>query len=129
MKSELKNLLAVGMFCLLALLGTGCGQEKAPKLVMVTNAAFPPFEYVEGKKIDGIDPAIIRLIAENLGFELEIQDMNFESLIAAVQSGKADIAAAGITVTEERKNLKLPLFSGETRNFLLPALAIMGGLW
>ena len=109
MKCKLKNLFAAGLFCFLALLGTGCGQEKAPKLVMVTNAAFPPFEYVEGKKIDGIDPAIIRLIAENLGFELEIQDMNFESLIAAVQSGKADIAAAGITVTEERK--KQVLFS------------------
>ena len=81
----------------------GCGREQSPKLVMVTNAAFPPFEYVDGKHIDGIDPAIVREIAENLGYQLEIQDMSFESLIAAVQSGKADIAAAGITVTEERK--------------------------
>ena len=70
---------------------------------MVTNAAFPPYEYVENHKIDGIDPAIIREIAKKLDYELEIQDMNFESIIAAVQSGKADIAASGITVTEERK--------------------------
>ena len=82
---------------------SGCGRESRPKLVMVTSAAFPPYEYVSGQKIDGIDPAILRNIAEKLGYELEIHDMSFESVIAAVQSGKADIAASGITITEERK--------------------------
>lgn len=81
----------------------GCDREEQPKLVMVTNAAFPPYEYIDGRKIDGIDPAIIRKVAEELGFELEIQDMAFDSVLAAVQTGKADIAASGITVTEERK--------------------------
>ncbi|MBO5991342.1 MAG: transporter substrate-binding domain-containing protein, partial [Lentisphaeria bacterium] len=87
----------------LLLLSCGCGKEKKPRLVMVTNATFPPYEYVSGDTIDGIDPAIVRKIADALGYELEIQDMSFDSVIAAVQSGKADIAASGITVTEERK--------------------------
>ena len=87
----------------LLLLSCGCGKEKKPHLVMVTNATFPPYEYVSGDTIDGIDPAIVRKIADALGYELEIQDMSFDSVIAAVQSGKADIAASGITVTEERK--------------------------
>ena len=81
----------------------GCSGSDKPKLVMVTNAAFRPYEFVSGREIDGIDPAIIREIAGALGRELEIQDMSFDSLIAAVQSGKADIAASGITVTAERK--------------------------
>lgn len=88
---------------LLCLLLCGCGKDDQPKLIMVTNATFPPYEYVERGRIDGIDPAIIRHIADALGYKLEIQDMSFESIIAAVQSGKADVAAAGITVTAERK--------------------------
>lgn len=85
-----------------ALLLTG-GENSKPKLIMVTNAEFPPYEYMFEQKIDGIDPAIIRNIATTLGYELEIQNMNFDSVIAAVQSGKADIAASGLTITEERK--------------------------
>lgn len=81
----------------------GCKEQRKPKLVMVTNAEFPPYEYIEGQKIVGIDPEIIRIIADKLGYELEIQNMNFDSVIAAVQSGKADIAASGLTITEERK--------------------------
>lgn len=93
-------LLFITLFCLIF---CGCEKKSSPKLIMVTNATFPPYEYVENQKIDGIDPEIIKRIAERLGFELEIQDMSFDSIIAAVQSGKADIAASGITVTEERK--------------------------
>ncbi|MBE6363339.1 MAG: transporter substrate-binding domain-containing protein [Lentisphaerae bacterium] len=81
----------------------GCKEQRKPKLVMVTNAEFPPYEYISGQKIVGIDPEIIRIIADKLGYELEIQNMNFDSVIAAVQSGKADIAASGLTITEERK--------------------------
>ncbi len=80
----------------------GC-EDSAKKLVMVTTATFPPYEYVSGDKIDGIDPEIIIRISERLGYSVEIQDMSFDSVLAAVQSGKADIAASGITVTEERK--------------------------
>ena len=79
-----------------------CGGS-SNKLVMSTNAAFPPYEYVEGKEIVGIDAEIAKLIADDLGKELIIEDMAFDSIIAAVQSGKADIAMAGMTVTEDRK--------------------------
>jgi ABC-type amino acid transport substrate-binding protein len=73
------------------------------KLVMVTNAEFPPYEYHENNDIVGIDADIARAIADKMGMELEIQDMAFDSLIPAVQSGKADFTAAGMTVNEDRK--------------------------
>ena len=74
----------------------------ADTLTMVTNASFPPYEFVEGDAIVGIDAEIAAAICEKLGYELEIVDMEFDSLIPAVQSGKADFAMAGMTVTEER---------------------------
>lgn len=73
------------------------------KLVMVTNAEFPPYEYHDNNQIVGIDADIAKAIADKLGMELEIQDMAFDSLIPAVQSGKADFTAAGMTVNEDRK--------------------------
>ena len=72
-------------------------------LVMATNAAFPPYEYVEGGKFVGIDVEIAGLIAEKLGMELKIHDVEFGSIIAGVQSGKFDMGIAGMTVTDERK--------------------------
>ena len=72
------------------------------KIVMVTNAEFPPYEYHENNTLVGIDADIARAIADQMGMELEIQDMAFDSLIPAIQSGKADFAAAGMTVNEER---------------------------
>ncbi len=72
------------------------------KLVMATNAAFEPYEYYKDGKIVGIDADMAQAIADKLGMELEIVDMDFDSIINAVQSGKADIGVAGMTVTEER---------------------------
>ena len=100
MKYIVKSLLLLVLTIVLA----GCGKEEKPRLIMVTNAEFPPYEYMVNQKIDGIDPAIIRHVARELGYELIIQNMAFDSVIAAVQSGKGDVAASGITVTEERKN-------------------------
>lgn len=77
--------------------------EEDGVLVMATNAEFPPYEYREGDEIVGIDAEVAGLIAEKLGMELQIDDMAFDSVLAAVQTGKADIAMAGITVTEDRK--------------------------
>ncbi len=94
---------AIFLFALTALFFCGCDSAEKPKLVMVTNATFPPYEYVRNGKIDGIDPHIIKTVASRIGYEVEIQDMSFDAVIVAVQSGKADIAASGITVTEERK--------------------------
>lgn len=71
-------------------------------LVMATNAAFEPYEYVEGGEIVGIDADLARAIADILGKELVIEDMEFDSIITAVSSGKADIGMAGMTVTEDR---------------------------
>ena len=73
------------------------------KLTMGTNAAFPPYEYVEGSEIVGIDAEIAGAIAEKLGLELQIDDMEFDAIITAVQTGKIDIGLAGMTVTDERK--------------------------
>lgn len=72
-------------------------------LTMVTNATFPPYEFYEGDKIVGIDAEIAAAIAEKLGLELKIGDMEFDATIIAVQQGKADLAMAGMTVTDERK--------------------------
>ncbi len=72
------------------------------KLVMATNASFPPYEYYENEKIVGIDAEVAELIAQKLGVELEIKDMEFGSIIGAVQTGAVDMGMAGMTVTEDR---------------------------
>lgn len=69
---------------------------------MATNAFFEPYEYYDGDTIVGIDAEIAEAICEKLGYELVIDDMDFDSIITAVQSGKADFGMAGMTVTEER---------------------------
>ena len=72
------------------------------KLIMATNAFFPPYEYYEGETIVGIDAEIAAAIAEKLGLELEIKNMEFNSIITAVTTGAADFGLAGMTVTEDR---------------------------
>lgn len=72
-------------------------------LTMGTNAEFPPYEFYEGDEIVGIDADLARAIAAKLGMELKIEDMAFDSIIVAVQGGKVDFGAAGMTVTDERK--------------------------
>ncbi len=72
------------------------------KLTMATNAYFPPYEYYEGDKIIGIDAEIADAIAKELGLELVITDMEFDSIITSVKGGAADFGLAGMTITEER---------------------------
>lgn len=72
------------------------------KLVMATNAEFPPYEYREGDDIIGIDPDIMQAICDKLGYELTIENMDFEAIIPAIQSGKANLGMAGITVNADR---------------------------
>lgn len=77
---------------------------EAGKLHMATNAAFPPYEMVKDDgTYEGIDVEIATKIAEKLGLELVVDDMDFGSVITAVQTGKSDIGMAGMTVTEDRK--------------------------
>ncbi len=72
-------------------------------LTMATNAQFPPYEFYDGDKIVGIDAEIAAAIAAKLGLEIQIEDMEFDSIIESVKSGKADIGLAGMTVTPERQ--------------------------
>lgn len=71
-------------------------------LVMATNAAFEPYEYYDNQEIVGIDVDMARAVCDILGMELKIEDMEFDSIINAVTSGKADVGIAGLTITEDR---------------------------
>ena len=71
-------------------------------LKMATNAQFPPYEYIEDQKIVGIDADLAQAIADKLGMELKIEDMQFDGIIDSITSGKADIGVAGMTITEVR---------------------------
>ena len=86
---------AVALLC-------GCG-EKDNSLKMITEATFPPYEFLRGQEIAGIDVEICRAVAKKLSRPFKAETVDFDSVIPAVISGKADLAAAGITVTEDRK--------------------------
>ena len=81
---------------------SGCGKVDN-SLIMITEAGFPPYEYDEGGKIVGVDVEICQAVAAKLGRPLVVQDAKFDAVIPSVVAGKADFAAAGITVTEDRK--------------------------
>ena len=79
---------------------------EAGKLTMATNATFPPYEMTtDAGTIEGIDVETAQAIADKLGLELQIDDMDFDAALLSVQQGKADIVMAGVTVTDERKNV------------------------
>ncbi|MGL4738286.1 MAG: basic amino acid ABC transporter substrate-binding protein [Cellulosilyticaceae bacterium] len=99
-KINLKKWFAVAVVGVMAgVMMTGCGKDE---IVMGTNAAFPPFESIEGGEVVGFDVEIAKLVANKLGKELVIEDMEFGTLLAAVNTGKVDFVAAGMTATEER---------------------------
>ncbi len=121
----MKKILALMLAMMLAMTLVACGGTEAPAetpeseapaegeaeapaqgddgvLIMATNAAFPPYEYYENDQIVGIDAEVAAAIAEKLGMTLQIEDMEFGSIIAAVQTGKVDMGMAGMTVNEER---------------------------
>ena len=79
---------------------------EAGKLTMATNAAFPPYEMTtDSGEFEGIDIETAQAIADKLGLELQIDDMDFDAALLAVQQGKADMVMAGVTVTDERQNV------------------------
>lgn len=119
MKKALKVLAVLMALVLIGTVFAACGKKtgetnndgttndaQAPaqktKLIMATNAEFPPYEYHDGDKIVGIDAEIAALIAEKLGMELVIEDVAFDSIIPGVQAGKYSMGMAGMTVTDER---------------------------
>ena len=111
---KMKKVISVVLACACVFSFAACGSksdssksdsaksDKKEKLVMATNAEFPPFEYYDGDEVVGIDAEFAAAIADKLGMDLKIEDMAFDSIIPAVQSGKADIGAAGMPVTEDR---------------------------
>ena len=110
-KKILAAVLALGM-CSIALTGCSNGADsqsvdkikEAGSITMYTNAAFAPFEYVDGQDVKGVDVEIGLEIAKKLGVELKVEDVKFDSIVPGVQSGKAAFGAAGITITDERKD-------------------------
>ena len=84
----------------------GAGSAEGGKLIMATEAGFAPYEYTEdGSTVVGVDVDIANEIAKAMGKELEIQNMSFDGALLAVQQGKADFAAAGISINEERQKV------------------------
>ena len=98
----MKKLLSLVMLGALTLSITACGGKK-DVLVVGTEPGFAPYEYMQGDKVVGIDMDIAQAIADSMGKELEIKIMDFDGALAAVQSGKVDFVAAGVSVNEERK--------------------------
>ena len=102
----MKKIISIALALVMIVLGmsvfSSCSKQDNV-LVMATNAAFPPYEYVEGNEFVGIDVEIAKAIAEKLGMELQIEDVEFGSIIGGVAEGKYDMGMAGLTVTEERK--------------------------
>ena len=99
--------LTMAAFCL-----TACGGakgatlkdvQKAGKLTVATSPDFPPFESLEGGEVVGIEIDILKLICDDLGVELEIVQMDFDSVLVAIQAAKYDCAASGITVDADRQ--------------------------
>lgn len=83
--------------------GESVKSNESDTLYVATEAGFAPYEYMEGDKVVGIDMDIAQAIADKMGKKLEIMNMDFDGALAAVQSGKVDFAAAGISISEERK--------------------------
>lgn len=109
MKKVMAMMLTAALTVSMAAVAVSAGEAEITtveegELHMATNAAFPPYEMTsDDGGYEGIDVEIATAIAEKLGLELVVDDMDFSSVIASVQSGKADIAMAGLTVNEERK--------------------------
>jgi len=96
MKKLMVALLGAAVLC-------GCAKNDNKSLKMITEATFPPYEFLRGQEIVGIDVEICRAVAQKLGREFVPETVDFDSVIPAVISGKADLAAAGITITEDRR--------------------------
>ena len=105
MKNIKSILIIVSLVILVGVIVIGIFNNKGTnkeKIIMVTEAGFAPYEFYKNNEIVGVDVEIAKKIAEKLGKELEIKDTDFDSLINEVKTGKADFAAAGLSITPER---------------------------
>ena len=91
------------LLLIILFLVSGCASKNEDELVLATEAGFAPYEYYKDGEIVGVDIDIAKEIAKELDKKLVIKDVSFDFLINEVKSGKADFAAAGISITEERK--------------------------
>jgi len=112
MKKFTKIISAVLVIAILSVMLTGCGSsgktvkdiQKAGKLVIATSPDFPPFEGLNADgSVTGIEIDILQMICDELGVELVIEQMNFDSVVPGIIAGKYDVGVSGITVTEERQ--------------------------
>lgn len=99
-----KVFLSFGLFLVFVL--SACSSDNSTKtLRVVTNANFPPYEYIGNGQYTGIDIELSKQIAGELNMEIEIQNIDFSSIIPAVANGQADIAISALTITEDRKKI------------------------
>ena len=99
MKKTISLILCL-VFCFACFAPSALAADKVLKVA--TNVAFPPYEYYEDEKVVGIDVDIMQAICDKLGYEMELSDMEFGSIITAVAAGKVDVGFGAITITEER---------------------------
>ncbi len=107
MKRILKKLGVMAVGAAMLVMTAGCGKTDSDKIVFGTNAEFPPFEFVASSGVigeyDGIDMAIVKKIGEDSGKEVTINNMEFDSLLIALDKGQVDAVISGMTITDERK--------------------------
>jgi arginine/lysine/histidine transporter system substrate-binding protein len=99
---KLQKYIGICLIFILTLILSGCGRNEN-EIIMVTEAGFAPYEYYENGEIVGVDVAIAEEIAKELGKKLVVKNIDFDSIVSELKSGKADFAAAGMSITEERK--------------------------
>ncbi len=107
MKTDTKRIISIIMFVamtLSVLAFSGCVEEEENKVIIGTSADFPPFEYLDDDgTIIGFDIDMTKAILEDLGYTVEVKDITFDSLIPSLQTGKIDIIAAAMTITDDRE--------------------------
>ena len=117
MRTGIKTALSVlAILALLASFATLTGCKSEDTLLLYTECGLPPYEFDYNNEIVGVDIEIARAVADELGKKLVIRDVNFDNILSGVQSGKADLGAAGITIREDRKenlDFSIPYSSSE----------------
>ena len=88
---------------LISIAFSGCQEEQVNKIIVGTDAFFPPFEYYDNGTIVGFDIEMITMILESFNYTVEVQDITFDSLIGSLQTDKIDVIAAAMTINEERE--------------------------
>lgn len=103
----MKKVLALVLAVLFVMTGVAMAEESKGTLTMATNCAFPPYEYYDDETGEptGIDVELVKMVCAELGYEVEVVDMDFGAVVSGVQTGKYDIGAGAITINEERKQM------------------------